>query len=129
MPHGAAKKKKSISRYCQMSPHLLEGKITPVENHTDSEPCYFLKTDVPSLLLHKIPGERYKNKNKTKNNHHLPRPCCRLESALCNPMDYTVHGILQSRILDWVAFPFSRGSSQARDQIQVSHIIGRFFTS
>ena len=32
--------------------------------------------------------------------------------TLCNPMDYTVHGILQDRILEWVAFPFSRGSSQ-----------------
>ena len=45
------------------------------------------------------------------------------------PMDYTVHGILQARILEWVAFPFSRGSSQARDQTQVSHIAGGFFTS
>ena len=45
------------------------------------------------------------------------------------PMDYTIHGILQARILEWVAFPFSRGSSQPRDQIQVSHIAGRFFTS
>ena len=34
--------------------------------------------------------------------------------TLCNPMDYTVHGILQARILEWVAFPFSRGSSQLR---------------
>ena len=34
---------------------------------------------------------------------------------LCNPMDDTVHGILQARILEWVAFPFSRGSSQPRD--------------
>ena len=49
--------------------------------------------------------------------------------TLCNPMDYTVHGILQGRILEWVAFPFSRGSSQCRDQIQISHIPGRFFTS
>ena len=31
-------------------------------------------------------------------------------------MDYTVHGILQARILEWVAFPFSRGSAQSRDQ-------------
>ena len=38
----------------------------------------------------------------------------------CDPMDYTVHGILQSRILEWVAFPFSRGSSQPRDLTQVS---------
>ena len=49
--------------------------------------------------------------------------------TLCDPMDYTVHGILQARILEWVAFPFSRGSSQSRDQTQVSHIAGRFFTS
>ena len=47
----------------------------------------------------------------------------------CYPMDYTVRGILQARILKWVAFPFSRGSSQPRDWSQVSHIAGRFFTS
>ena len=35
--------------------------------------------------------------------------------TLCNPIDYTVHEILQARILEWVAFPFSRGSSQPRD--------------
>ena len=45
------------------------------------------------------------------------------------PMDYTVHGILQARILEWVAFPFSRGSTQLRDWTQVSCIAGRFFTS
>ena len=48
---------------------------------------------------------------------------------LRNPMDYTVHGILQARILEWVAFPFSRGSSQPRDWTQVSLTAGRFFTS
>ena len=35
--------------------------------------------------------------------------------TLCDPMDSTVHGILQARILEWVPFPFSRGSSQPRD--------------
>ena len=35
--------------------------------------------------------------------------------TLCGPMDYTVHGILEARILQWVAFPFFRGSSQSRD--------------
>ena len=35
---------------------------------------------------------------------------------VCDPMDYTVHGILQARILEWVALPFSRGSSQPRNQ-------------
>ena len=34
--------------------------------------------------------------------------------TLCDPIDYTVHGILQARILEWVAYPFSRGSSQPR---------------
>ena len=47
--------------------------------------------------------------------------------ALCDPTDYTVHGILQARILERVAFPLSRGSSQPRDRIQVSRIAGRFF--
>ena len=42
-------------------------------------------------------------------------------------MAYTVHGILQARILKWVAFPFTRASSQPRDQTQVSHIAGGFF--
>ena len=48
---------------------------------------------------------------------------------LCNPMDCIVHGILQARILEWVAFLFSRGSSQPRDRPQVSYITGGFFTS
>jgi len=43
-------------------------------------------------------------------------------------MDYTVHGILQTRILEWVVVPFYRGSSQPRDRTQVSHTAGGFFT-
>ena len=46
-----------------------------------------------------------------------------------DPMDYTVPGILQTRILEWVAFPFSRGSFQSRDRTHVSHIAGGFFTN
>ena len=49
--------------------------------------------------------------------------------TLWDPMDYTVHGILQARILEWVAFPFFRGSSQPRDRTQVSFIVGGSFTS
>ena len=49
--------------------------------------------------------------------------------TLWDPMDYTVHEILQARILEWVAFPFFRGSSQPTDQTQVFCIAGRFFTS
>ena len=51
----------------------------------------------------------------------------------CDPMSgslpgSSVHGILQARMLVWVAIPFSRGSSQLRDQTQVSCIAGGFFT-
>ena len=49
--------------------------------------------------------------------------------SLCDPMNYAVHGILQARILEWVAFLFSRGSSQPRDRTQVCGIAGGFFTS
>jgi len=54
--------------------------------------------------------------------------------TFCNPRDYSppcssVHGIFQARTLEWVAIPFSRGSSQPRDGTQVSCIAGRFFIS
>ena len=53
--------------------------------------------------------------------------------TLCGPMDCSlpassVHGILQARILEWVAIPFSRESSLPRDWTLVSHMTGRFFT-
>jgi len=59
----------------------------------------------------------------------VTQPCL----ALCSPMDCSppgssVHGILQARILEWVTIPFSRGSSQPRDQTHVSCIAGGFFT-
>ena len=52
--------------------------------------------------------------------------------TLCDPTDHSppgssVHGTFQARILEWVAIPFSRESSQPRDQTQVSHTAGRFF--
>ena len=49
--------------------------------------------------------------------------------TLCDPMDYKVHGILQARILEWVAYLFSNGSSQPRNWTGVSCIAGRFFTN
>ena len=54
------------------------------------------------------------------------RKVAQLCPTLCDPMNYRVHGILQARILECVAFPFSRGSSQPRDQTQVSYIAGRW---
>ena len=46
----------------------------------------------------------------------------------CSPPGSSVHGILQARILEWVAISSSRGSSRPRDRTHVSHIAGRFFT-
>ena len=45
----------------------------------------------------------------------------------CSPPSSSVHGILQARILEWVAISFSRGSSRPRDRTQVSHTAGRCF--
>ena len=53
--------------------------------------------------------------------------------TLCDPMDcslsgFSVHGIFQARVLEWIAISFSRRSSRPRDRTQVSHIAGRRFT-
>ena len=53
--------------------------------------------------------------------------------TFCDPMHYnlpgsSVQGNLQARLQEWVAIPFSRGSSHPRDRTLVSHIAGRFFT-
>ena len=69
------------------------------------------KSDCPKLVSNA--------KYEVKAAHLCPTPC--------NPMDYTAHGILQARILEWVAFPFSKGSSEPRDRSQVSHIACGFF--
>ena len=67
--------------------------------------------------------------------HHLFNNFCvaQLCSTVWGPMDYSllgssVPGILQARILAWIAIPFSRGSSQPRDRTRVSCTAGRFFT-
>ena len=52
-----------------------------------------------------------------------------LSPTLCDPMDCAIHAILQVRILECIAFPFSRGSSQPRYRTQVSHVADGFFTS
>ena len=46
----------------------------------------------------------------------------------CSPPGSSIHGILQARVLEWVAIPFSRGSSLPRDWTRVFCIVGRFFT-
>ena len=67
----------------------------------------------------------YKEIENGSLNEHVCMLVTQLCPTLCDSMDYSlsgspVHGILQARILKWVAIPFSRRSSQPRDQIQVS---------
>ena len=60
---------------------------------------------------------------------HSVMPDVQLCSPMgCSPPDSSVHGILQARILEWVAMASSRGSSQLRDQTQVSHNADGLFT-
>ena len=65
---------------------------------------------------------------KVKKKSEVTQSC----QTLCDPMDCSlpdssVHGILEARILEWVAISFSRGSSRPRDRTWVSHIAGRRF--
>ena len=57
--------------------------------------------------------------------HSCPTLCDHMD---CSLPGSSVHEIFQARVLKWVAISFSRGSSQPRDQIQASHIVGRYFT-
>ena len=59
----------------------------------------------------------------------VSQPCLTLwDHTDCSLPGSSVHGVLQARILEWVAIPFSRGSSWPRDWTKVFHIVGRFFT-
>ena len=60
----------------------------------------------------------------------VPQSCLTLcDPVGSNPPGSSVHGILQAKIPEWVAIPFSKGSSWLRDQTRVSCITGRFFTT
>ena len=86
--------------------------------------------------------KRLRNLQKGLIKEHTIRHACtpvkllQLCPTLCNPTEWSppgtsVHGILQARILEWVAMPSSRGSSRSRDRIHISyisHIGGGFFT-
>ena len=63
------------------------------------------------------------------NKKRVAQPCL----TLCNPMDYSlpgssVHGLLVTRILEWVTISFSQGSSQPKDRTRFSCIANSFFT-
>ena len=71
-----------------------------------------LSKEYPARLL--IPSTTKKGCTKSMS-ASMKVKVAQLCPTFCDPMDYTVHGILQARVLEWVAFPFSRGSSQTRN--------------
>ena len=75
--------------------------------------------------MEKSYNEKEKKKVKVKVAYFCPTLC---DPKDCSPLGSSVHGILQARILEWVAIPFSRESSQSRDQTWVFRIADRFFT-
>ena len=101
-------------------PRLPRLKLTPRSNHhTRTSPLPSLP--FPPRRLHHLPK------------HVLPCASSQVCPALCDPVDCSrpgpsVRGILQARMLEWVAMPSSRGSSRPRERTQVSCIAGGFFT-
>ena len=76
-----------------------------------------------------LSGKGSLDNRKVKVKVLLAQSCLTLCNPMeCSPLGSSVHGILQARILEWVAMPSSRGSSQPRDRTQVSYIAGRFLT-
>ena len=98
--------------------------LPPSHPHYDPHPKPFLGIVSQSLSFIKFYYHRYYTSESES---------CSVMSTLCSPMESilpssSVHGILQARIPEWVAVPFSRGSFQLRDQTQVSYTAGRFAT-
>ena len=115
--------------------HVCSGSQSPCRPACPSTIFFFPTMSVAPLV---VADRKYsENKNIMDLNWAADRGCeepAKVKAAqscltLWDPMDYTVPIILQARILEWVAFPFSRGSSQPRNQTHVPCIVGRFFTS
>ena len=94
----------------------------PILCDHSSKPEFF-----PLLLRHD--GIQISTESVSKKLWKMKVKVTQLCPTLCDPIDFTVHGILQARILEWVAFSFSRRSSQPRDWNQISRIAGGFVTS
>ena len=100
----------TCSHHLECFPHIANGSFISFYSLLKSHP-----------LKEACPGHLYSLSEWVKVAQSCP--------TLCDPKNYTVHGILQVRILERVAVPFPRGSFQPTGWIQVSHIAGRFFTS
>ena len=87
--------------------------------------CFHGSTWSPVLL---IPLTMRKPRERMRAQSFQPCPTFCIPTD-CSPPGSSVHGIPQARILEWVAMPFSRGSSWSRIQTPHACIVGRFFTT
>ena len=92
------------------------------------------KPGSPALQAEPLPSEPPGKPTHTHTHTHTHSEVVQSCPTLCDPMDCSlpgssIHGIFQARVLEWVVMPSSRTSSQPRDQAQVSHITGGFFTT
>ena len=115
---------------------LLQSARSPCPYVTLRNPEYHVFTSVHTWnfhIFHEVPSQYCEDWDNSS--LHCFNLINSVESrlTLCDPMDYSspgssVHGILWARILEWVAIPFSRGSSWLRDRSEVSCTASRFFT-
>ena len=107
---------KYIQYFCRKYIFYLHSKQIHIQNRTWSVHTWKISSFVDAS---------YNEKMKVLVTQSCPTLCDPTESSLPGS---SVHGIFQLRILEWVAIPFSRGSSWPRDRTRVSCIAGRFFT-
>ena len=103
--------------------HVPEVKI---EQSSCSWGYYFIKW---STLVHHNPSSSFRDQWSESKKVLVAQSCPALYNPMdCSPPGSSIHGILQARLLEWVAILFCRGSSQARNQTHISCIAGRLFT-
>ena len=114
----ASSKQESLKRKHRPTQQpVCEGLYSLVYNHPNSEILSGESTHTPWHI-----SREDATQEPTADTHEVKGKVAQSCLTLCDPVDYTVHRILQARILEWVAFPFSWGSSQSRGRTQVSHI-------
>ena len=115
--------KVKLNKYAEMLKYVSFNPVLP-DLETFRREIKLVKTSLPNsldCLLEDSQG------NTCRGTKILGASSAGCNSTDCNTPASSVHGILQVRILQWVAIPFSRGSSQPRDRIWVSYTAGRFF--
>ena len=132
---------KWASLVAQMVKNLPAIQETQVQSLGQEDPLGKGMATHPSILAWRIPWTEEPGGPQSTGSQRAPWTgstvlCLVTQSCptLCDSMDCSLpgffdHGILQARILEWVAYPFSRGTSQSRNRTRVSCIAGGFFTS